>query len=83
MLEKLFKLGLIPQDKACHVIWGMFTFMILVHFDVTLACVAVVIQAVVKELYDYTKPLLHTADVWDAVATIVGGAMGFLCWFQF
>lgn len=31
--------------------------------------------AIAKEIYDHYHPN-HTADVWDAVATILGGVLG-------
>jgi hypothetical protein len=33
--------------------------------------------ALAKEVYDYNHPN-HTADVWDWVATVLGGVLGLI-----
>jgi glycopeptide antibiotics resistance protein len=33
---------------------------------------------VVKEIYDYLHPESHTADIYDAVATTLGGLLGYI-----
>jgi hypothetical protein len=38
----------------------------------------VAIIAALKEVYDYMHPDKHTADIWDWVATSLGGVLGML-----
>jgi VanZ family protein len=41
----------------------------------SVALVAVI--ALAKEIYDHANKSLHTSDVWDWVATALGGLVGF------
>ena len=72
-------LPLPPQDKLLHFIGGAgiaILFGILGYPLVGLGVAAIV--GVGKEVYDYFYPKTHTADVWDFVATALGGLVGYL-----
>lgn len=76
MIEKILTyLNSIPSDKIAHCLGGVILFAIGQLFGQGLALA--VIGAVVKELYD-RQHANHTPDVWDAVATILGGLLGFI-----
>jgi dolichol kinase len=81
MLEQAMALpARIPPDKALHMLTGIFLFAVLHFFSVPAAVAGVVIAAVSKEIYDRMHADQHTCDVWDAIATIIGGLIGLLCW---
>lgn len=81
MIEDLFsKLAETPHDKALHFIVGVLIFSFslpLVGPAYALALVAVL--GTLKEVYDFIHKERHTPDAWDAIATILGGAVGFSC----
>lgn len=66
---------MIPADKVAHFAVGVLIFASLCWLSISTACIAVIVAAVGKEIYDSRHPLTHTADVWDAMATIFGGAV--------
>lgn len=77
MIEKLIsKANSIPSDKVAHCLGGVVLFAIGQLFGYGLALA--VIGAVVKEIYDYMHKDTHTPDVWDAIATILGGLLGYI-----
>lgn len=77
MIEKLINLAnSIPSDKVAHCLGGVILFAIGQLFGYGLALA--VIGAVVKEIYDYMHKDTHTPDVWDAIATIIGGLLGYI-----
>lgn len=69
---------MIPHDKALHIIAGTLAFALgnLIHMDAAIA--AVILAAVTKEMADWWTGK-GTADVWDIIATLAGGALGFIC----
>lgn len=76
LIEKIIQfLNGIPSDKIYHCLGGVILFAIGQLFGQGL--MLAVIGAVVKEIYDRQHPN-HTPDVWDAVATILGGLLGFV-----
>lgn len=76
MIEKIITfLNNIPADKVAHCLGGVVLFAIGQLFGYGLALA--IIGAVTKEIYDKLHPN-HTPDVWDAVATILGGLLGFI-----
>lgn len=92
MIERaLAFLNAIPDDKVRHALGGVVIFAICYHtlmmiglpldwrmIGVALAIVAAI--AALKELYDLLhKP--HTPDVFDFVATLLGGVLGAVCTF--
>ena len=75
MIEKIISyLNSIPSDKVAHCLGGVVLFAIGKLFGYGLALA--VIGAITKELYDYLHKDTHTPDLWDAVATILGGLLG-------
>ena len=70
----------IPLDKQGHFFAG--ATILLAAKEVTTLPVAfatVMLIAAMKEGYDYLHPAIHSCDVWDWVATTVGGAAA-LAW---
>lgn len=77
MIEKILAfLNAIPSDKIYHCLVGVILFAIgnLVGYGLAVA----IIGAVGKEIYDYLHKDTHTPDVWDAVATTLGGLLGYI-----
>ena len=67
----------IPLDKQGHFFAGYAiaaTVFPITHLG-SLAVVACI--AALKEWYDFKHPLVHTADVYDFVATTLGGAVAY------
>ena len=76
MIEKIIALlNSIPVDKVYHCLGGVVLFAIGQLFGYGLALA--IIGAIAKEIYDYYHPN-HTADWKDAVATILGGLLGYV-----
>jgi hypothetical protein len=77
MIEKIIAfLNSIPTDKVYHCLGGVVLFAIGQLFGYGLALA--IIGAVTKEIYDYFHPESHTADWKDAVATTIGGLLGYI-----
>lgn len=71
---------MIAYDKRLHFIGGVILFAIF-HFITPLIAIAIVIStAIAKEVYDWFNKDKHTPEVMDAVWTICGGMVGFICW---
>lgn len=72
----------IPQDKSAHFFSGMLLFVLLLlcQLPATFAMLAVSLIGVAKEIYDHYHPLEHTADVYDWLATTLGGVAAFALW---
>lgn len=67
----------IPLDKQGHFFAG-YAIAATVFPISTLGSLAVVgIIAGLKELYDYKYPLQHTADIYDFLATSLGGVCAY------
>ena len=66
----------VPCDKQMHFIGGFLIALVLTPFlgAASLAWVAAI--ACAKEIYDYLHKSIHTPDVWDWVATTLGGVLG-------
>lgn len=76
LIEKLIAFcNAIPADKVYHCLGGVVLFAIGQLFGYGL--VLAIIGAIGKEIYDKLHPN-HTPDVWDAVATILGGLLGYI-----
>lgn len=69
----------LPHDKALHVIVGALAYAVFHFANPVVGLIAATIAAVGKEVYDYANRDRHTPDAWDAVATLAGGAIGFVC----
>lgn len=68
--------GKVPVDKFMHFISGLLIAVILTPFIGFYSVLIVALIALAKEVYDYLHPDLHTADIWDWVATTLGGIVG-------
>jgi hypothetical protein len=69
----------IPHDKMGHFIAGILIYAAVHFIDPFLALGVVVVAGIGKEIYDYINRDKHTPDIWDAFATVAGGAVGFIC----
>ena len=83
MIEKILtKLNAIPSDKVYHFAGGTILFAAALPFiGYKYAMAFVVIVGFAKELYDAINKDRHTPDIWDAIATILGGMVGLSCAF--
>jgi hypothetical protein len=72
-------LNKLPHDKALHVIAGVLAYAVFHFVSPVVGMISVTVAAVGKEVYDYINRDRHTPDAWDAVATIAGGVIGFVC----
>jgi hypothetical protein len=81
MIEQaLTRLSSIPADKVLHFAAGVILFAVALPFTgSTYALVVAVIAGFFKELYDALNKENHTPDIWDALVTSAGGALGFYC----
>lgn len=68
----------LPYDKALHFIVGVLIYAAAHFVSPIIGMIAVAVAAVGKEVYDYMNRDKHTPDLWDAVATVLGGAAGFV-----
>jgi uncharacterized membrane protein HdeD (DUF308 family) len=70
---------MIPLDKQAHFLAGYAIAITLAATSLASAAVAVGSTAAVgglKELWDHYHPQTNTRDVWDFVATALGGVCG-------
>ena len=77
MIEKILAfLNAIPSDKVAHCLGGVILFAIgqLFGYGLLLA----VVGAITKEIYDARHKATHTPDSLDAVATVLGGLLGYV-----
>ena len=78
----LNRLNSIPADKVAHFAVGSALFALLLPFIGAPHSLAVTIFiGAAKEVYDAAHKETNTPDVWDALATAAGGALGFFCTF--
>ena len=77
-LGKLYIPCSIPADKQRHFLSGAILGIILTPFIGWASILWVSAIACAKEVYDYLNPDKHTADIWDWVATSLGGVAGVL-----
>jgi hypothetical protein len=70
--------GKVPVDKFMHFICGLVIAALLTPFIGAYSIAVVAIVALLKEIYDARHPDKHTADIWDWVATVLGGVLGML-----
>ena len=70
--------GKVPVDKFLHFICGFIIAAVLTPFIGAASILVVAVIAALKEVYDYMHPDSHTADIWDWVATTLGGIVGFV-----
>lgn len=81
MIERILsKLNSIPADKVFHFTGGTILFALALPFTGPVyAVAAVTIVGFAKEVYDSVNKDTHTPDIWDALATAAGGALGYFC----
>ena len=77
-LAKLYIPCKVPADKQMHFICGLVIAALLTPFIGAYSIVVVAIIALLKEIYDYLHKDIHTPDLWDWVATVLGGLVGFV-----
>ena len=75
-LGKLYIPCSIPADKQMHGLSGFILGIILTPFLGWVSILWVSAIACAKEIYDYLNRDRHTPDVWDWVATTLGGILG-------
>ena len=68
----------IPSDKLSHFIAGLLIYALLHFISPVVGLLVVAVAAIGKEGYDYMNRGKHTPDVWDALATMLGGLAGFI-----
>ncbi len=70
----------VPADKQAHLlsgaIGGIAMFILTGSFGISFVSVSVI--ACLKEVYDLLHKDKHTPDIWDWVATSLGGLLGTL-----
>lgn len=69
----------LPYDKALHLIGGVLIYAAAHFVSPVVGLGAVAVAALGKEVYDYFNRDKHTPEVMDAVATIIGGIIAFIC----
>lgn len=62
----------LPRNKALHAIGGALILLVALVLGVgsLIGMGVVLLAALAQEFYDHLHPKTHTADVWDAVATV-------------
>ena len=72
----LSKLNAIPADKVMHFASGAILFAAAMPFiGPRYAMALVILTSIAKEIYDAFHRDIHTPDVFDALATSLGGAV--------
>lgn len=85
-MEKIFSLLMklssprisVPLDKQAHFASGaiLATAILLLTGSIGISFVSVSLVAMFKEIYDLFHRNKHTPDIWDWVATVLGGLFG-------
>ena len=78
-LGKLYIPCGIPADKQMHFLSGVILGILFASVFGWAGILWVAAIACAKEIYDYLNPDKHTADIWDWVATMLGGVLGTVC----
>jgi len=70
----------IPLDKQAHALSGAILVLlpVIASRPLWLGLLICSFAAIAKEVYDSRHPDAHTCDVWDAIATVSGGALAAL-----
>ena len=69
----------IPQDKLSHFIVGLLIYALLHFLDPVVGLLGVAVAAIGKEVYDYMNRPRNNPEIMDALATVCGGIVGFIC----
>ena len=72
-----FLVGKVPEDKFMHFVSGFLITLVLTPFIGVMSLVWLALIALAKEVYDWVNKDMHTPDVMDWVATVLGSAIGF------
>lgn len=67
----------VPCDKQMHFISGFIIAAVLTPFIGAASLAWVALLALAKEVYDWVNKDIHTPDLMDWVATLLGGVVGF------
>jgi hypothetical protein len=78
ILSKFCIVCKVPCDKQMHFLSGFIIAAVLTPFIGAYSILVVAVIAALKEIYDALHPDKHTADIWDWVATSLGGVLGML-----
>jgi hypothetical protein len=78
LFAKLYIPCRVPADKQAHALAGFIIAAVLTPFIGLYSVAVVALIALAKEIYDYMHKDIHTPDVWDWVATALGGLVGFV-----
>ncbi len=68
----------VPCDKQSHAFVGFVVALALTPFIGVFSLIVVGLLAAWKEVYDYLNKEKHTPDLWDWIATVAGGIVGYL-----
>ena len=63
----------IPADKQMHFLSGAIIVSVLYPFIGWLSIIPITVIALLKEIYDYDHRNIHSPDIWDWIATALGG----------
>jgi len=77
-MNPLNLLSKIPCDKLGHIVAGLFIYAIFHFISPEFGLLMVLLAAWGKEAYDYFHRDKHTPEVWDMVATMIGGLLAFI-----
>jgi hypothetical protein len=80
-MKKLLSYLIIPPDKQLHLWTGLAGGFVISIFIGLWAVLFVMAVSALKEYYDYNHPNIHTYDVWDFVASSIGGLAGYLMFY--
>jgi len=69
----------IPQDKLLHFIVGLFVYMAFHFIHPVVGLIAGLVIGIGKECYDHFHKNKHTPDLDDALATLFGACIGYIC----
>ena len=74
ILSKLYIPCRVPADKQMHAISGAILGMALYPvIGIDFGLQTIIVIALGKEVYDYYNQDVHTPDIWDTIATVIGG----------
>ncbi|MHA3117237.1 hypothetical protein E0H86_07075 [Acinetobacter sp. ANC 4635] len=69
----------IPQDKLLHFVVGLLIYMAFHFIHPVVGLIAALIVGIGKECYDHFHKDKHTPDLNDALATLFGACIGYIC----
>lgn len=72
-------LNSIPADKVAHFAVGVLIYAPLHFLDPVVGLLGAAVAAIGKEVYDYLNRPRNNPEIMDALATVCGGIVGFIC----